>query len=234
MMRYCLLKITPSHFRIDGDASSCVLNYVGVAFFLWALLLNWHSVQAADNPFSWDLSYKPVFQDAGVPENDTMLKYFVDSEQKKGQLKRMAIPEDLFFDIDLSVVKRAILIDNQAFWFMGHRMSTLYLDYGDSAVARSYNSKQGKASFYTIQLGYFAVFANAIMHRSQSAPAGGYISEVSKGYSFSGYIGAISTYDLEKSRQWLITREDFFVENMQVGELGKLVHSLQRKMRPEE
>ncbi|HED35322.1 MAG TPA: hypothetical protein ENJ08_14090 [Gammaproteobacteria bacterium] len=197
-------------------------------------MFNGYSVQAADNPFGWDLSYKSVFKDADVPENDTMLKYFVDSYQKEGQLKSMALPENLFSNVDLSAIKRAILIDNQAFWFMGHRMSTLYLDYGDSVVARSYNSKQGKVSSNTVQPEYFISFANAILSRSQSVPAGGYAFEVSRGYSFSGYIGAISTYEPEKSRQWLLTKEDLFIENMQVGELGKLMRSLQRKMRPKE
>jgi len=188
------------------------------------------SVIASDNPFAWDLSYAIVFKANDVPENDTMLKYFNDAYHRKGNLRKMALSDELFAEINLASIKKAILIDYQAFWYMGHRSSTLYLDDGELVVARTYNSKSNEVRYYKIQPAHFAEFSTAIMHRNQSVPLGGYTFQVAEGYSYAGYIGVISSYSSGGPMQQLITIEDFFDRQMETGELGKLINRMQKRM----
>lgn len=188
---------------------------------------------ASNNPFSWDLSYAIVFSENDVPKNDTMLKYFNDAYHKKGNSRKIQLPEGLFADIDMAAIKTAILIDYQVYWYMGHRSSTLYLDDGQSVIARTYDSKSNKVKYFKVNPAAFADFSAVIMLRSQSVPLGGYTFKVAKGYSYAGYIGVINRYSLEGSTQQLITNEDFLNKQMEPGDLGKLIGSMQKKMKNE-
>jgi hypothetical protein len=189
------------------------------------------SVLAVDNPFAWDLSYAAVFKANNVPENDTMLKYFIDADNRKGNSKDMYLPDELFSDIDMAAIKKAILVDYQAYWYMGHRSAALFLDFGESVSVRMYDSKSNKIRFYEIKPEYFVDFSQAMMHRNQSLPYGGYEFQVMKGYSFAGYIGVISTFWPDDRNQQLIAIEDLLNKQMEQGELGKLLNVVQRKMK---
>jgi len=185
----------------------------------------------SNNPFSWDLSYVTVFLENDVPKNDTMLKYFNDAYHSKGKSREMHLPDGLFADIDMAKIKTAILIDYQVYWYMGHRSSTLYLDDGQSVVARTYDSKSNKVKYYKVNSASFADFSAVIIYRSQSLPFGAYTFKVAKGYSYAGYIGVISRYSIDGSSQQLITNEDFLKKQMEVGELGQFINSMQKKMK---
>jgi len=186
----------------------------------------------SNNPFAWDLSYMTVFSENNVPIKDTMRKYFNDAYQKKGNLKGIHLPDELFADIDRAAIKTAVLIDYQAYWFFGHRLATLYLDSGQSIVARSYNSKSRSVQKYKVRHGSFENFSTDIMNRNQSVPSGGYSFKVSKGYSFSGYVGVISSYSNEGATQKLITVEDLLHSKTEQGEITLLMKAMQRNMKP--
>jgi len=187
---------------------------------------------ASNNPFAWDLSYMTVFSENDVPQKDTIRKYFNDTYQKKGNLKDMHLPDELFADIELATIKTALLIDYQVYWFFGHRLATLYLDNGQSVVARSYNSKSKSVQKYKVRPGSFENFSTDIMNRNQSVPLGGYSFQVSKGYSFSGYIGVISRYSNDGTTQKLITVEDLLHSKTEQGEIAQLMKAMQRNMKP--
>jgi len=184
-----------------------------------------------NSPFSWDLSYTTIFSENEVPKKDTMRKYFIDAYNKQGNLKEMHLPDKMFSDIDLAKVKTAILIDYQVFWFFGHRMVTLYLDDGQSVVARSYDTKSREVKHFKVRPDYFTTFSADILNRSQSEPAGGYSFKVAKGYLFAGYIGVISHYSMAGTSQQLITVEDLKSKDTGPGELGKMIMAMQKKMK---
>ncbi len=184
------------------------------------------------NPFSWDISYTTVFSEHEVPQNDTMLKYFNDAFHRKGQSRKMHLPNAMFADIDMAAIKTAILIDYQVFWYMGHRSSTLYLSDGQTVTARTYDSKSNKVKHYKVHPASYEKFSESIMNRNQSIPLGSYKFKIPKGYSFSGYTGVVSRYSIDGAAQQLMTVEDLLNKKMEPGELGKLVTSMQRKMKP--
>ncbi len=211
-----------------------IINFLLSTFFGQFLLVAATCAQAADNPFAWDLSYATVFKANNVPDYDTMLKYFNDAYYHTGNSRDMFLPDELFSDIDMAMVKVAILIDYQAFWYMGHRSSVLYVNFGESVSIRTFDSKSNNVRLYEIKPENVNDFSAAILHRNQSPPYGGYAFKVAKGFSFAGYIGVINTYLPDQRNQQLIAIEDIFNKQMEPGELGKLINDIQRKMKPAE
>jgi hypothetical protein len=185
-------------------------------------------LQAAENPFGWDISYKKVFADNHVPANDTMLKYFVDASNHRGNSRDMFLPDEFFASTKIGNLQQAILIDYQVYWYFGYRSSLLLLNYGDTVQFRLYNSKSRKVEYYDLKPERYVVFADQLMQRTPSKPLSSYNFKTSEGFTFGGYIGVISTYSKSETRQYMITVEDMLSQDRQPGEIGKLTQKIVR------
>lgn len=196
--------------------------------FIYLFIATASGLQAAENPFGWDISYKTVFANNHVPANDTMLKYFVDASDHRGNSRDMFLPDDFFAGTKIDNLQQAILIDYQVYWYFGHRSSLLLLNYGDTVQVRLYDSKSREIKYYDLKPEHYAEFADQLIQRTQSIPLGGYNFQVSKGFTFNGFIGVISTYSKSQSRQYMITVEDMLSQDQQPGEIGKLTQRIVR------
>ena len=50
----------------------------------------------AETPLGIDMSYRSVFKQYGVPENDTVAKFFRDTDDGRDYVKDMVVPSDFF------------------------------------------------------------------------------------------------------------------------------------------
>ena len=180
-------------------------------------------VAAADNPFGWDLSYKTLFKGARVPANDTVAIFFT-SRRPKNAKPDYSFPHELFSDVKLDEVQTAILIDYQSFWYLGHRMISLYIRKPDSAYVDLYETKSGKTRRRVLELERFDRMSKALALMHQAKPTFEHKFKAPEGYVFSGYVGVLSQYRNGQTTQFLLTPEDLLRRDMSPGRVTKTVN----------
>jgi hypothetical protein len=180
-------------------------------------------VAAADNPFGWDLSYKTLFKRARVPNNDTVAIFFT-SRRPKNAKPDYSFPQELFSDIKRDEVQTAILIDYQSFWYLGHRMVSLYIRKPDSAYVDLYETKSGKVRRRMLELERFDRMSKALASMQQAKPTNEHKFKAPEGYVFSGYVGVLSQYRNGQTTQFLLTPEDLLRRDMSPGRVTKTVN----------
>lgn len=200
--------------------------------FVCLLIASAGGLRAAENPFGWDISYKTVFSYNHVPANDTILKYFVDASERRGNSKDMFLSDDLFTGIKIDKLQQAVLVDYQAYWYFGQRSTMLLLNYGDTAQVRLYNTKSYKVEYRDLKPEKSTALADRLVHRTPSKPIGGYNFKAVDGYTFNGYVGVVSTYTKGQTHQYLITVEDLLTPDRQQGEISKLAQKIVRASKP--
>jgi len=129
-------------------------------------------------------------------------------------------------------IKTAILVEYQVFWHFGHRFATLFLDDGQSVIAKRYDLKSRKVQNYKLKAGYFSTFSTNMNNRVQSVPVGDYGFNTPKVSTIAWYIGVISHFSKDRSRQQLITIEDLMNKKMKSGDLAKELNTTQKNMKP--
>ncbi len=168
-------------------------------------------------PLGWDLTYRDVFSAANVPQNDTVAKFFEDSTvTRTGPLSKM-FPAKFLTELQSPDIQAAIMIDYQAFYYFGHRVSSLYLKTSDETVAHSYASKGGYDRTIVQTETKMVRLLDGLWEWQQSQPNLQNSFAAPEGYVYSGYIGAISLYRDDESRQVLLTSNDILEVDSENG-----------------
>ena len=194
------------------------------------LLLICTPLQAAkpDNPFSWDLSYQKIFAKSQVAKNDTMRIFFRETARaRKGKLVRAGLPASLLKEMKKQNIKTAILVDYQAFWFSGKRMVSLYIETADRIYVDLYETKaRKKVRRRILERKRWIVLDRFFAKLKQETPTFEHDLSAPKGYTFSGYIGAVSQYRKGKISQMLLTPEDMLRFDMSAGRVMRVMNKV--------
>ena len=212
------------------NSLNIILTLVGVLF------VSNLAADSATNPFGWDLSYQQLFKANGLPENDTVAKFYRDAvdvnTSQPLNMKGMALPQELFAGLEAKDIQNAIFIDYQAFWFFGHRVSSLYVRSAKNVFIRSYNSKNQTVEQRPIKPERYESFHKALVEWSQSEPDLDAKFKAPKGYVYSGYIGAVSLYQGANKHQFLLTPDDIVHKDMSPGTMMTLQNAVEGRRIP--
>lgn len=184
------------------------------------------TAQMKGNSFDWDLSYNSVLEKNNVGQNESISLWL---EKYKSPVKRWIV------DWKGSPIVSSILIEYPAFHAAEHQ--TLWL-VRTSDAAYYWESTEGREkdqSEEDVKPEIYDAIFKQVSSWQQFKP-----KPTSKAYKFwPGYMGFLSFFDGDGSKQILITMEDFFVcpkKSCLPGtwKLGRLMAALEPIITPEE
>jgi hypothetical protein len=174
--------------------------------------------QKSNRPFGWDLTYSSILKANNIDSKDWIWKWLANKDYQPPAKKWISTRKG-------EPIASSILIEYPAFHAGEHSTIWLFRTKNSAHYWEETEDLRGRIRKKTVKTGVFDKILIEAFSWKQATPI-----EQKDPQSLPGYIGFLNLYDKGKSRQMLLTMEDFAVcktEKCDSMKAGRLFHSLE-------